>query len=148
MSSKSGMVGNRMFPWRGNPTGSGRPLAGVFLTLGLGIVFLSTPAGAGANTAGIIAPSDPQNPKPDSGWQAGTCTTDTPVCSVATPTQFFEAAAAHPQVGFTQFIVKNEPFPPVVPLPGARKPVGELKDVHVDLPIGLSVNPGATEEIC
>ncbi|HUB98496.1 MAG TPA: hypothetical protein VMS11_01600 [Solirubrobacterales bacterium] len=99
------------------------------------------PGPALADTAGIIAPSDPHNPEVKSGWQAGTCTTDTPTCSVATETQFFEDAAAHPQVGFTQFIVKNEEF---LGVPGTQKPVGELKDVHVDLPIGLSVNPGAT----
>jgi hypothetical protein len=93
---------------------------------------------AAANTAGIIAPSDPQNPTVDSGWQAGTCTVDTPTCSVATPGQFFEVAAAHPPVGFTQFIVKHsEPGP-------LQKPAGELADIRVDLPVGLSVNPGAT----
>lgn len=93
---------------------------------------------ARANTGDIIAPSDPNNPQPDSGWQAGTCTKDTPTCSVATPEQFFEQAAGHPKVGFTQFIVKNEP-------PG-ETPVDELKTVRVDLPVGLSVNPGATPQ--
>jgi hypothetical protein len=98
---------------------------------------LSAPL-ASADTGGIIAPSDPLNPAVDSGWQAGTCTVDTPTCSVATPAQFFEEAAAHPPVGFTQFIVKHsEPGP-------LEKPVGELKSVRVDLPVGLSVNPGAT----
>ena len=104
-------------------------------------ISLLVPAGAAADTAGIIAPSDPHSPQVDSGWQAGTCITDAPThCSVATQPQFFEGAAAHPQVGFTQFIVKNE----ATPLPASQKPVGELKDVHVDLPVGLSVNPGAT----
>ncbi|MGV1049929.1 MAG: hypothetical protein ACOYD4_15560 [Solirubrobacterales bacterium] len=114
------------------------------MALALGIVFLSTPAGAGANTAGIIAPSDPHAPTKDSGWQAGTCDAEPPevgaeTCSVDTPDQFFEDAASHPDWGFTQFIVKNEPgvLGPV--------PIGELKDVRVDLPVGLSVNPGATE---
>lgn len=93
---------------------------------------------ARADTAGIIAPSDPDNPKADSGWQAGTCTKDTPTCSVDTPEQFFEQAAGHPQKGFTQFIVKHEP-------PG-ETPVDELKTVRVDLPVGLSVNPGATPQ--
>jgi hypothetical protein len=92
-----------------------------------------------AKTADIIAPSDPQNPQVDSGWQAGTCTEEPPesmdVCSVDTHDQFFETAAAHPKWGFTQFIVRSEPAP-----------VGELKTVRVDLPVGLSVNPGATEQ--
>ena len=102
---------------------------------------LSTGTAWGA-TADIIAPSDPLNPQADSGWQAGTCTKEPPevpdVCSVDTPQLFFERAAAHPNWGFTQFIVrsKEEPLGPV--------PIGELETVRVDLPVGLSVNPGAT----
>ena len=96
---------------------------------------------AQASTDDIIAPSDPENPQADSGWQAGTCTEEPPesaeLCSVDTPDQFFKRAAAHPNWGFTQFIVRNE-------APG-ETPVGELKTVRVDLPVGLSVNPGATE---
>ncbi len=84
---------------------------GIFKTVGgIAAVLLVFACGASiaeANTAGIIAPSDPNNPKADSGWQAGTCTVDTPTCSVATPAQFFEQAAGHPPVGFTQFIVKH-----------------------------------------
>jgi hypothetical protein len=93
---------------------------------------------ARADTGDIVAPSDPNDPKVDSGWQAGTCTKDTPTCSVATSSQFFEQAAGHPQIGFTQIIVKHE-------APG-ETPVGELKTVRVDLPVGLSVNPQATEQ--
>ena len=101
------------------------------------LLALSVPA-ASADTAGIIAPSDPQHPTATSGWQAGTCYEDTPTCSVDTPDQFFEQAAGHPPVGFTQFIVKHsEPGP-------LEKPAGELETIHVDLPVGLSVNPGAT----
>ena len=96
---------------------------------------------ASANSASIIAPSDPHNPQVDSGWQAGTCKAEPPepgaeTCSVATPNQFFERAAAHPNWGFTQFIVAHK-------APG-ETPVGELETVRVDLPVGLSVNPGAT----
>src|SRR6266487_2403906 len=47
-------------------------------------------------------------PSVKDGWQAGTCTKDTPTCSVETEGQFFEQAAGHPQVGFTQIIVKHE----------------------------------------
>ncbi len=94
-----------------------------------------------ADTGDIIAPSDPAHPEADSGWQAGTCNAEPPepgagLCSIATPDQFFETAGAHPNWGFTQFIIKNEP-------PG-ETPVDELKTVRVDLPVGLSVNPGAT----
>ena len=103
---------------------------------------LLSPASAAADTGDIIAPSDPTHPGVDSGWQAGTCNAEPPepgaqLCSIATPDQFFDAAGAHPNWGFTQFIIKNEG-------PG-ETPVGELKTVRVDLPAGLSVNPGATE---
>ncbi len=98
---------------------------------------------AAASTGDIIAPQHPPNYTPEDGWQAGTCKIDVPTCSVATPGQFFETAAAHPPVGFTQFIVKHTTEEP---LPGVKleKPAGELADVRVDLPVGLSVNPGAT----
>jgi hypothetical protein len=95
---------------------------------------------AGADTAGIIAPQhDPHTPA--DGWQAGTCVTDTPTCTVDTPEKFFKNAAGHPQVGFTQFIVKNK-----AGLVGPEEPVGSLKTVRVDLPVGLSVNPQATAQ--
>ena len=96
---------------------------------------------ASAKTEDIIAPSNPPYTV-TSGWQAGTCTKDVPdtpeQCSVETPGQFFELAAGHPQVGFTQFIVAHK-------TPG-ETPVGEVKKIHVDLPQGLSVNPQATEQ--
>jgi hypothetical protein len=112
---------------------------GVCRAIGVATLTLALVApGAQASTADIIAPSDPNDPQVDSGWQAGTCTEDTPECNVSTPDQFFEQAAGHPPVGFTQFIVKNEP-------PG-QTPVDELKTVRVDLPVGLSVNPGATPQ--
>jgi hypothetical protein len=104
---------------------------------------LALPASAVADTDDIIAPSDITHPSVDSGWQAGTCSEESPydvgadVCSIATPDQFFDTAGAHPNWGFTQFIIKHGP-------PPGEAPVGELKTVRVDLPVGLSVNPGAT----
>ncbi len=97
---------------------------------------------AAAKTEEAIAPSDPHAPSAESGWQAGTCNAEPPeagaeTCSLDTPAQFFEEAAAHPQYGFTQFIVAHN---------GSNEPGGELKDVHVDLPVGLSVNPQATQQ--
>ena len=103
----------------------------------LGLALVASPASA--STGDIIAPQHPPLYTANDGWQAGTCTIDVPTCSVATPGQFFETAAAHPPVGFTQFIVKHTPEEGLL-----QKPVGELKDVRVDLPVGLSVNPGAT----
>src|SRR5262245_36237489 len=73
------------------------------LVAALGVA--SLPGSALAATSDIIAPQhDPHTPA--DGWQAGTCITDAPQCTVDTPDQFFEEAAGHPQVGFTQFTVK------------------------------------------
>src|SRR5829696_6405682 len=86
---------------------------------------------ASASTDDIIAPSDPDNPTPTSGWQAGTCTSDAPTqCSVATPGQFFELAGGRPQVGFTQFIVRNEQSDIPAPVGGPEEPIGELDSVR------------------
>jgi hypothetical protein len=109
--------------------------------LALFLAAVASPPPVAADTAGIIAPQNEPH-TPDDGWQAGTCTKDVPdtpeQCSIDTPDQFFKNAAGHPQVGFTQFIVKHEP-------PG-KTPVDELKTVRVDLPAGLSVNPQATAQ--
>lgn len=109
-----------------------------FLLCLCALLGLAIASSAMASTEDVMAPSDPENPEVNSGWQAGTCFKDTPTCSVATPEQFFEQAAGHPPVGFTQFIVRSKE-------PG-ETPVGEVKTVRVDLPVGLSVNPGATEQ--
>ncbi len=110
--------------------------------IALGMLWLALAPAALASTGDIIAPQHPPLYTPEDGWQAGTCKTDTPTCSVATTGQFFEQAAGHPPAGFTQFIVKHT-TEEVGPLK-FEKPVGELETVRVDLPVGLSVNPGAT----
>jgi hypothetical protein len=97
-------------------------------------------AGAGpalADTGDIIAPQHSPGTAKD-GWQAGVCNSDLPECSPESPAlQYSTQAAAHPPVGFTQFIVKRD---------DTNAPVGILKDVRVDLPAGLSVNPQAAEQ--
>ena len=99
-------------------------------------------AAAAAQAAEPIIEKQNSPHSPADGWQAGTCNSDIPTCSVATPNQFFEQAAGHPQIGFTQFIVKH-----TTTLAGLdEEPVGLIKDLRVDLPVGLSVNPGATEQ--
>jgi hypothetical protein len=108
------------------------------------VVYALTAGVAFASTGDIIAPSETQNPQADSGWQAGTCNAEPPevgaeTCSIKTPDQFFEQAAGHPNWGFTQFIVKHTTAGEL------ENPVGELATIRVDLPVGLSVNPGATE---
>jgi len=104
--------------------------------MAVGFLLLASPAVAA--TANIIAPQHHPH-TPADGWQAGTCTTDNPRCTVEAPDQFFRNAAGHPPIGFTQFIVKHSE-----PLPGLKFPVDELKTARVDLPVGLSVNPEAT----
>jgi hypothetical protein len=92
---------------------------------------------ARGDTGDIIAPQN-SPPKSTDGWQGGTCLVDP--CSPETPALFFTQAAGHPPVGFTQFIVKHTTVGPL------ETPVGTLKDVRVDLPVGLSVNPQATPQ--
>lgn len=125
--------------WKENSMCRGATCRTVFvlLLMALGGAFW-VPAVSGAQ---IIGPQDPNDPQPDSPWQAGTCYTDPP-CSVATPGEFFEQAAGHPPVGFTQFIVNTEPgtLGPV--------PIGNLRTVRVDLPPGLTVNPQSSAQQC
>lgn len=111
--------------------------AAVAVCLCLALLLAAAPAALG-DTGDIIAPNDATHPSVGSGWQAGTCKAEPAgePCSIATPGLFFETAGAHPNFGFTQFIIKNK-------APG-ETPVDELKTVRVELPVGLSVNPGAT----
>jgi len=81
----------------------------------------------------------PQNNPPNSqdGWQAGTCNTST--CAPDSPkAEFYETAAGHPPFGITQFIVRHQTV--LV----HEEPEVDMKTLRVDLPVGLSVNPGAT----
>jgi len=120
---------------------SGGTRRGIGLLAALACLVFAVPF-ARADTGDIIAPSDPENPTKDSGWQAGTCSEEPPesteFCSIETEDQFFEQAGGHPQWGFTQIIVKHDET--------TKQPVGELKTVRVDLPVGLSVNPQATPQ--
>jgi hypothetical protein len=112
------------------------------------LALMALPAAAVADTGDIIAPQN-NPPTAQDGWQAGTCTSDVPIeCTPQTPGLFYTQAAGHPNVGLTQFIVKNKPFEliPGVPIPGTQNPVGVLKTLRVELPVGLSVNPQATPQ--
>jgi hypothetical protein len=107
----------------------------IWLAAAVSMVLLALAGAAPAGAVDIIEDELPETV--DSGWQAGTCTTDAPQqCSIDTPDQFFTQAAGHPPVGFTQIIVKHDKT--------TQQPVGDLKTVLVDLPQGLSVNPEAT----
>ncbi|HST54788.1 MAG TPA: hypothetical protein VLJ42_02695 [Solirubrobacteraceae bacterium] len=73
-----------------------------------------------------------------SSFQAGTCVSNTPKCTYSSPpAQFYTQAAGHPQFGITDFAFKTTGGL----LGGA--PDGNVKDVRVDLPPGLSTNPEA-----
>jgi hypothetical protein len=88
-------------------------------------------------------PFAPQHtpPQNDDGWQAGTCVN--PECAPQDPpASFYETAAGHPPFGITQFTIKHtEPN-----ILGHEEPLVDLKTLRVDLPVGLSVNPGATPQ--
>ena len=106
---------------------------------GLCLAGLAGPGAAQADTGDIIAPQN-NPPTAADGWQAGTCNTDVPECNPQSPPpQFSTQAAAHPPFGFTQFLIKDAPGL-------GTEPVGVLRNVRVDLPVGLSVNPQATPQ--
>jgi hypothetical protein len=107
--------------------------------LALALAALLPSSAARADTGDIIAPQN-SPPTAADGWQAGTCSAEP--CSPETEPFFFTQAAGHPPFGFTQFIVKHTTTTPGV----VETPVGTLKDLRVDLPVGLSVNPQATPQ--
>ena len=83
----------------------------------------------------------PQNNPPNStdGWQAGTC--NNPLCAPDGPkADFYETAAGHPPFGITQFIVRHKTELL------HEEPEVDMRTLRVDLPVGLSVNPGATPQ--
>ncbi|HSC20514.1 MAG TPA: hypothetical protein VLC07_02190, partial [Solirubrobacterales bacterium] len=100
-----------------------------------GLLFAGS-AQAGENP---FAPQDNAHPTANDGWQAGTC--NVPTCTPVSPhAEFYERAAGHPPYGMTQFIIRHHG----TLVPGHEEPDVNLKDIRVDLPVGLSVNPGAT----
>lgn len=134
-----------------------RSLALLLICLG---AMAALPVMAQADTEDII---QPQNETRDQGFQAGTCIAEgvpgppPAPCSPETPSIFFNTAAGHPPIGFTQYIIEHEPFEPSG-LPSPPFPPGTLKapikgdiedhtikTLRVDLPPGLTVNPEATE---
>ncbi len=131
--------------------GKARTAGLLALTAALFVLAFAVTA-AQADTGSII---EKQNEPPTvaDGWQAGTCTSDEPTkCSPVTPGLFFKQAAGHPQIGFTQYILRHgEELNPTF---GLLQPIEEpiegrtIKTLRVDLPPGLTVNPQATTEQC
>jgi hypothetical protein len=69
-------------------------------------------------------------------WEAGTCTVGS--CTYAGPSsEFFAQAAGHPPAGITDFAFNTN---------GLGLPEGSVKNVRVDLPQGLNVNPQAVPQ--
>jgi hypothetical protein len=100
-------------------------------------------AQAATDTTEIIAPQQEAPNKAQDGWQAGTCKTDEPTkCSPETKEQFFNIAAGHPPIGFTQYILKHTVIAPGL----LEEPEAEIERLRVELPKGLVVNPLATEQ--
>jgi hypothetical protein len=123
--------------------------------LALGAVFAASLAQA--DTGNII---EPQNEPPTAadGWQAKSCTSDTPTqCSPETPSLFLTQAASHPPIDFTQYTIQHEPFaelpspfPPGFFTAPIKGPIADrtIKTLRVDVPPGLTVNPNATPTKC
>ncbi len=74
-------------------------------------------------------------------WEAGTCKVSS--CSITSEnlSEFYTQAAGHPNFGITNFAFKYREVGAL----NAKEPEGKVKDVRVDLPPGLAVNPEAVE---
>jgi len=71
-------------------------------------------------------------------WEAGTCKAGVGQCTyVSDPSRFFTQAAGHPEEGLTDFSFKTNVL---------GVPEGNVKDVRVDLPEGLNVDPQAVPQ--
>jgi hypothetical protein len=73
-------------------------------------------------------------------WEAGTCT-EVSCSDAGSSSAFYTQAAGHPDFGITDFEFAHREVAPL-----DEEPEGKVKDVRVDLPPGLAVNPEATEK--
>jgi hypothetical protein len=73
-------------------------------------------------------------------WEAGTCK-ESSCTDAGSGSSFYTQAAGHPNFGITDFEFNYEQLGLL-----DKRPEGKVKDVRVDLPPGLAVNPEATEE--
>jgi hypothetical protein len=71
-------------------------------------------------------------------WEAGTCKTGVGECTYGSESsRFFTQAAGHPEEGLTDFEFKTN---------GLGVPEGAVRNVRVDLPEGLNVDPQAVPQ--
>jgi hypothetical protein len=71
-------------------------------------------------------------------WEAGTCNAGLGDCTYASdPSRFFTQAAGHPAEGLTDFSFETDFL---------GTPVGNVRQVRVDLPEGLNVDPQAVAQ--
>jgi len=83
----------------------------------------------------LLAPASAQAGFGVQQWEAGTCSSDTPTCSYkGNRQQFFTQVAGRADFGIVNFKLNTDPG-------GAGE--GKVRDIRVDLPPGLSVNPEA-----
>jgi hypothetical protein len=125
-----------IFNWPGS-LGSGmrsraRNLLGVSAAMALVVLMLAVGVSSASAAFGV------------SKWEAGVCASNVPECNYASPpSQFFTQAAGHPAVGLTDFSFNTSgAIPPLT----IGTPDGAVKDVRVDLPEGLNVDPQATPQ--
>lgn len=69
-------------------------------------------------------------------WEAGTCKSTE--CTVSTPEDFYTQAAGHPPDGITDFELNTNST--------TGAPEGKIKELRVDIPPGLGVDPFATPQ--
>jgi hypothetical protein len=82
----------------------------------------------------------------ESNFEAGTCKVST--CTYAGPvTDVFTQAAGHPNFGITSFEFNSVPFE-VGGVVVGHAPVGNVRNIRVDIPAGLAANPEALGEKC
>ncbi len=99
---------------------------------------------AGAVLAAVSLPAAAADGFSISKWEAGTCTESN--CTDAGPhSAFYTQAAGHPDFGITDFAFASKEVGLVKKW---KEPEGRVKDVRVDLPPGLAVNPEATSQLC
>ena len=106
------------------------------------VLFVASVASAQAAEVVFSPQHDP--PTKEDGWQAGTCIT--PTCTPENESEFFETAGAHPPFGMTEFTVRHKTGPSLIPGVDREEPEVDMDHLRVDLPVGLSVNPGATPQ--